>query len=319
MLLRLTIHTVLRHCAVLVGLFVHALSAQALHIYIAFDAKGDPKNASLLDRVERHIKDSFPEATTSVITSLPALAPPTHTDDGDQIIVSLGNESLQWLSQSSFNLSTIAIFINRSSFTEYSQRYFSDGSDGQITAIFSDPSIFRQLALIRALYGNNTIVGYFVRDNTGDIDTIVDYSRQIGLSIKQLRYQNPTVAADLVNDIDVLLLQNNRRLFSRISLDDLLYITYDLNNTGIVGYSSGLVKSGAVATTYHGLDDILGALQKSLRHFVKTGSLPTPSYPETYRLLSNKYVIRSLGISDPQDDKIIDFIDRHDQRKESGR
>ena len=316
MLLRLTIPTVLRYCAVLVGLFVHALSAQALHIYIVFDAKGEPKNASLLDRVEMHIKYRFHESTTSVITSLPAIAPPTHTDDGDQIIVSLGNESLQWLSQSSFNLSTIAIFINRSSFTEYSRRYFSDG---QITAIFSDPSIFRQLALIRALYGNNTTVGYFVRDNTGDIDTIVDYSRQIGLSIKQLRYQNQTVAANLVNGIDVLLLQNDRRLFSRISLDDLLYITYDLNNTGIVGYSSGLVKSGAVATTYHGLDDILGALQKSLHHFVKTGSLPTPSYPETYRLLSNKYVIRSLGISDPQDDKIIDFIDRHHQRKESRR
>jgi ABC-type uncharacterized transport system substrate-binding protein len=287
-----------------VGFLASSLTTNALHVYIAFDAKDNPSNVSLLNNVQSYIKDSFPEATTSTIISSSFI----QSNDKDQIIVSLGNESLQLLSESPPAIPIIAIFVSKVSFVEYSQ---SSVNSDSITAIFSDPSIIKQLALIRILYGDKTNVGYFVSDNDPYIHDVINYSQQLGLSINKLKYKNQAFKPDLLKNIDVLLLQNNKELFKYIPLDDLLYITYDLNNTGVIGYSSGLVKNGAVATTYHTLDDTLKTLKTWLLHFSETGKLLGPAYPETYQLISNKYVIRSLGLSNPSDEKIINYINRY--------
>ena len=310
-ILRSVAQTAILRLLAIIGCLVYSLTVSALDVYIAFDPRGDPNNLSLLNKVENHIRQGFPEATVSTVTSpLPA----TKTDPNDQIIVSLGSESLQQLLKDTPTIPIIAIFISRASFLEHVKSYPDHSS---ITAVFSDPSIIKQLALIRILYGDKIHVGYFANDNDAYIDEVMDYSRQIGLSIDKLAYKDQTPRVDLLKNIDVLLLQNNKTLFQHISLDDLLYITYDLNNTGIVGYSSGLVKSGAVATTYHNLDDILNTLDTSLGEFSETGKLHSPTYPETYQLLSNNYVIRSLGLSKPSDEKIIDYIDQYG-RQENG-
>ena len=292
----------------LTGCLVYSLTASALDIHIAFDPKGDPKNLSLLNKVESHIKQGFPEASISVATlQSPTISP--NPDRNDQIIVSLGSEALQQFSKYSPNIPIIAVFISRTSFLKQVTSYPDHSS---IAAVFSDPSTIKQLALIRALYGDKTRVGYFLDNEDPYIDKIMDYAQQIGLTIDKLIYTYQT-PKELLKNIDVLLLENNQALFHHISLDDLLYTTYDLNNTGIIGYSSGLVKSGAVATTYHALDDILNTLSTSLRQFSKTGELPQSTYPETYQLLFNHYVIRSLGLSKPSNEEIIGYINRHDR------
>ena len=293
----------------LVGCLVHSLTASALDIYIAFDPRDDPNNLSLLNKVEDHIRQDFPEAKISTVTPR---SPTINLNSGrnDQIIVSLGSEALQQLSKYSDKTPIIAVFISRASFLEQVKSFPKHRS---ITAVFSDPSIIKQLALIRALYGGKTRVGYFPDGDDSYVDKVMNYAQQIGLSIDKLTYTYQT-PRELLKNIDVLLLENNKTLFQHISLDDLLYTTYDLNNTGIIGYSSGLVKSGAVATTYHSLDDILNTLGTSLRQFSEAGKLPQPTYPETYQLLSNHYVIRSLGLSKPSDEEIIGYINRHDRK-----
>ena len=308
---------------VLIGCLLYSLTTNALQVYIAFDAKSDPDNLSLLHKVEAYLQEHFPKATISVtdspLTINPNISSNPHaaSSQNDQIIVALGSQSLQQLSQSATSIPIIGLFISKASFFAQLASFEKPASysdNRSITAIFSDPSMIKQLALIRTLYGDKTHVGYFAHDKDPFIDEIMDYAKQIGLSIEKLAYNNQTARAGLLKGVDVLLLQNNKALFNNIPLDDLLYIAYDLNNTGVIGYSSGLVKNGAVATTYYTLDDILNSLATSLDHFSNTGKLPTATYPETYQLLFNPYVIRSLGLGKPSDKVIIDAIDQYSQR-----
>lgn len=265
------------------------------------EESSEPRQLALLNRVEEYVKNNIPQATVSLISS-PLFA---KSNDKERIIVSLGKESLRFLVNVDESIPIISIFVSRASFEENSKLH---SSERRITSIYSDPSIRRQLSLIRILYGKQTKVGLLTENNYPIIKKIKNSSTEIGLSISELNFTKEKINNSFFREIDVLLLQNNRKLFDLIPLDDLIYLSYDLNNTGIIGYSSGMVKSGSIATTYHSLEDILNSLKKHLLQFSEKRTLPEPSYPETYQLIFNEYVMRSLDINKPENEEIFDYI-----------
>ncbi|MCG7883680.1 MAG: hypothetical protein N0C91_13425 [Candidatus Thiodiazotropha endolucinida] len=118
------------------------------------------------------------------------------------------------------------------------------------------------------------------------------------------RFRNPKLAVDELKGTRTLLLQKDKELFDSIPLDTLLVLAYDLNNLGIIGYSSGVVKNGALATTYTSLDDTVKSVADIIREFDSTGKIPVPDYSEYYSVVVNKYVVRSLDIYERDEDAV---------------
>lgn len=223
----------------------------------------------------------------------------------DDIVVALGEGALKEVLRGDGNSPVIGVFISRSS---YADVLSGVSSRRKVTAVYSDPSPKRQIALIKALLGEGASVGVIKSSSTEEeVKQAVITAKELGVRMQVAdiqRFRNPKLAVDELKGTRTLLLQKDKELFDSIPLDTLLVLAYDLNNLGIIGYSSGVVKNGALATTYTSLDDTVKSVADIIREFDSTGKIPVPDYSEYYSVVVNKYVVRSLDIYERDEDAV---------------
>ncbi|MBX2808155.1 MAG: hypothetical protein KTR20_05930 [Cellvibrionaceae bacterium] len=213
----------------------------------------------------------------------------------DNIVIALGNKALDTVNAGSGNSPVIAVFISRSAF-EHSPVHAAARS----TAIFSNPSPKRQMALVKVLFGEGASVGILHSNRIdSDVDDAVAAAKALNISTKVVNFNKDTTVKQLVDalkNVKTLLLIKDRDIFQQLPLETLLLIAYDINDLGIIGYSSGVVNSGALATTYTSLDDTVASLAEFVVALKRNKTLPAPRYARSYSVSVNKYVMRSLGL-----------------------
>ena len=98
-----------------------------------------------------------------------------------------------------------------------------------------------------------------------------------------------------VNSFDVLLAIPDSKIYNTQSMRTILLTTYR-HDQSLIGFSKGMVKAGALATTTVDIADMAGETNRWLRLYLKTNELPKPNYSKKFNVYVNEYVAESLNI-----------------------
>jgi hypothetical protein len=160
-----------------------------------------------------------------------------------------------------------------------------------MTAIYAEPAPADQLKLISLLYRRSARVAAIVADprffaaNLGGAADLYAFAE--GDDINRL--------LNRIAQTEVLLALPDNAVFNAENIRNILLSTYR-HKQAVIGFSSDMVRAGALASTYSSIEDINVQVAETVGHFVATGALPAPQFPRYFRTVVNEGVARSLDI-----------------------
>jgi ABC-type uncharacterized transport system substrate-binding protein len=172
---------------------------------------------------------------------------------------------------------------------------------GHLSSVYIDQPVERSLALLMALMPGKSRIGVIVSpENMGILKTLEREAARRGLildaeMVDDFRAVGPSLRK-VLSDIDVFLLLPDAVVLNGANLKSLLVASYRLR-VPVLGFSPGLVKSGAVAAVFSTPNQIgMHGAGMALR-WLSSGQLPPPQHAAQYSVDINHYVARSLGLS----------------------
>jgi hypothetical protein len=174
------------------------------------------------------------------------------------------------------------------------------------TAVYAEPAPSDQLRLAALLYRRpvrvSTILGFdtaFLRPAL-EVDKVAVLDAG-GEDINRLLNQ--------IAQTDVLLALPDSAVYNTESIRNILLSTYR-HKQGVIGFSSDMVKAGALATTYSEIEDIDTQVAEIASAYVAGGELAPPQFPRYFRTIVNEGVARSLDLQ--VSDEVRSFARRPD-------
>ena len=163
---------------------------------------------------------------------------------------------------------------------------------GAMTAIFAEPAPADQLTLISLLYHRPARVAAIVADPrffAANLAGAADlYAFAEGDDINRL--------LNRIAQTEVLLALPDNAVFNAENIRNILLSTYR-HKQAVIGFSSDMVRAGALASTYSEIEDINVQVAETVAQFVATGALPAPQFPRYFRTVVNEGVARSLDVN----------------------
>jgi len=212
------------------------------------------------------------------------------------LFIAIGFDSFSGLLKKQFNVPIVAVFISRQSY-----RKAIKGVDNltKVSAIFSDPNPYDQIKLAKLLYKKSIDIAVLLSNET-------DFLRpEIARSANEMQTKVLFVNVDDAKNIyktlskvvtyDVLLAVPDAQIYNSESMRTILLTTYR-HDQSLIGFSKGMVKAGALATTTVDVSDVAGETNRWLHRYQKNHRLPEPDYSRKFNVYVNKYVAESLSI-----------------------
>ncbi len=166
-----------------------------------------------------------------------------------------------------------------------------------ITLLWSDPPVARQLNLIRELLPQAKRIGVLYG---GDSSFLVNELRQaaadLGLQVNAQfwpNHQDVRPLHRLLDHSDVLFGLSDHQLYNSSTIKTQLLSSYG-RRIPLIGPTAAFVRAGSLASTYSDLNDWLKSLDQLLDN--DPHHWPTNLYPESFHIMQNLQVGRSLGI-----------------------
>ena len=216
------------------------------------------------------------------------------------LIVTIGTKAANFVSKSGTDIPTLYSLIPSSSFNNIRKTSHS----GNISAIFIDQPITRELALVRAVMPERKNVGVILGRYTSISKPSLS-KRMHAMNLNpNISYATPNnlnrIIEDKLQKIDVLLALPDPSIYNKQSVLAILLSSYR-HRVPIIGYSAAFVKSGAIAAVYSTPSDIGRHIGDEIVKFVLPtgGDLSAPSYPRYFSININQSVASSLNIQMP--------------------
>lgn len=172
-----------------------------------------------------------------------------------------------------------------------------------MTAVYAEPAPSDQLKLIALLYHRPARVAAIVTDPRFFAPTLAGgadvYAFSEGDDINRL--------LNRIAQTEVLLALPDNAVFNAENIRNILLSTYR-HKQAVIGFSSDMVRAGALATTYSDVEDINVQVAETAARFVASGVLPAPQFPRYFRTVVNEGVARSLDVQ--VDGAVRDFARR---------
>ena len=161
-----------------------------------------------------------------------------------------------------------------------------------MTAIYAEPAPADQLALIARLYRRPARVAAIVADPRFFAATLAGaadlYAFAEGDDINRL--------LNRIAQTEVLLALPDNVVFNAENIRNILLSTYR-HKQAVIGFSSDMVRAGALASTYSDIEDINVQVAETAAQFAATGTLPAPQFPRYFQTVINEGVARSLDVN----------------------
>lgn len=180
--------------------------------------------------------------------------------------------------------------------------------DTQISTLFLNQPVERQIALLRAALPDRTKVGFlYTGDSKTDVGVLRDTLAQ--QDIQLIAKSIPAGASlheeltSVLNKSDVLFVSPNNEIYNSNTIRNILLQSYR-QGVPLVGYSEALVKAGALCAAYSTPEQIAAQAGSMALQFIKNKQLPSPQYPRFFSIAVNPDVARSMGITLPSADSL---------------
>jgi len=266
---------------------------------------------SLTDRQsERELaREVLKELRGSTLVLTPLELPPI---SARATYISVGAQSLEALVTSRRSGAVLSLLTTKASFLSLtSGAAAAAAADVNYSAIFVDPNPRDLMRLAVAIFGEDSTFGVMSTTHAAtskqELQTLASELR-VRLLIEELSVDVTSQRADKG---DVLRAQ--RVLASAQALlalpDPGIYLSETIvpivmtglrRNQPIIGFSRGMVASGALATTYTPTPWLVKEVERCLLRLRETGKLCTPQGAKSFAVDINSAVARSLGIQIPE-------------------
>jgi hypothetical protein len=164
---------------------------------------------------------------------------------------------------------------------------------GAISAVYAEPAPADQLRLAALLYRRSPLhVAALLGPDTAFLKPALDGVDVLdagpGDDINRL--------LNRIDQADVLLALPDSAIYNTENFRNILLSTYR-RKQGVIGFSSDMVKAGALATTYSDIEDIDAQVAEIAASYVAGGELAAPQFPHYFRTAVNEGVARSLEVN----------------------
>jgi ABC-type uncharacterized transport system substrate-binding protein len=217
---------------------------------------------------------------------------------GPAVYVTVGATALQNFVDAGVVAPVVATFLSNDAFTRIKVRLLGDRRFDLMTAIYAEAAPASQLQLVRALYGRRVLVGVLLGMGTAHIRPLIEAaSKATGLDV-DVRVVAPSDnilrSFAAMRDVRALLTVPDRDLYTPETARYLLESSYR-RNVGVIGFSTDLVRAGALATAYSSIDDVTAQLP-SVVEAAGQGRIPAAGYPNYWRIDINERIAQSLSL-----------------------
>ena len=221
--------------------------------------------------------------------------PAPHQLPADTRLILLDPASLDWRLQDQRGPPTLALRISR----VQARERLGEQHPAQLSLLWNDPSLVRQLRLIRAVLPQARRIGVlYSRNSEFLLPETRQAARALGLQIIAQRWDDPydnRALQTLLNDSEVLLGLDDPALYNPSTAKSLLLSSY-ARQQALIGPTASFVRAGSLASTYSDEQDWLQIIDNLLDR--PPARWPRAQYPQRFKVLSNPQVARSLGIED---------------------
>lgn len=179
---------------------------------------------------------------------------------------------------------------------------------GKLAFVYIDQPVERSLALLETLLPQRKRIGVIISAGNGELLKIMEKeAEQRGLTLNASMVADTTEVGPSLRRVlaesDVFLLLPDAVVLSGANLQSILLASYR-SRLPVIGFSPGLVKSGAVAAVFSSPAQIGWQGGGMARRWLASGSLPNSQYAGQFSININSYVARSLGLSLPPEKEV---------------
>lgn len=260
----------------------------------SFQLVSTKKNQAFVNQLKKQLQgiDSNHQLSVGSLESLP---PPIK----NTIYVSIGKQALTTL-LSNKNFEKAPIIAALISSRDYYIATQTTGRKEHISAIFSDPSPYFQLQLIRQFQADAKFAFIYDQQNEYLLKPISAHATNLGfkapyfINREEFTNLNNLLNDRALSDVDFVLATPNPNLYKRENTKNIIF-TLLSRKQALIGYSSGWVKSGGLATVYSPKDDIVRSLSEHLQRVESPEVLPAAAHPSFFKVELNKNIMKLLN------------------------
>lgn len=247
------------------------------------------------------------DATRAVVRSLLVRFPAAKSSSaletlsgrhGPAVYITVGATAFQNFIDAGVAAPVVATFLSNDAYTRIKAKLQGDRRLDNVTAIFAEAAPASQLQLVRALYGRRVTVGVLLGAGTAHVRPMFEAAAKAADLELEARIVAPkdnilrTFAS--MREVRALVTVPDRDLYTPESARYLLESAYR-RNVGVIGFSTDLVRAGALATAFSSVDDITAQLP-GVVEAAAAGHVPQASYPVFWRVDINDRIAQSLSL-----------------------
>lgn len=269
-------------------------------VYIAKAEKLGPKQEEIIRTFKSYLDSALGQSYSVSYLTVDKAA---DLMDEKAVVVTLGKSGLEAVANGKGRAPVIATFLSDSSY-----EWVEIKSSRHVTAIFSNPNPAFQVALLKSFYGDAASFAFFTTSGKSRQEMLLRQAAERlnvpYIHIEEVETRSFRSQFEEAKGKKAIILIDDDDLYKRVSLEKFLTFGYDVNNMGIIGYSSRIVKSGGLATTYSSEEDIAKTLADFIKSLENSSILPERDYSTYFSVEINKYVARSLDLPERSESEV---------------
>ena len=229
-------------------------------------------------------------------------------EDNDSIHLVVGTSALERINNSVLKGIILTILVDKETI-EHAKKI---NTNNRLYAIYSDPNIYNQISLIQTIMGNDVVINIISSDVSCENFSANTHTTIVTHVVKNSDQVN-RVLKDIENDEAILFVPDST-IVNKHSYRNILLTTY---RRGIptFGYTTRMVKSGALATIYHTLDNYVAEAITWIKA-VNEGKPSKSTYVETFEIAINQPVAKSFSMDVIGGEPLKEIISRARSRNE---
>lgn len=225
------------------------------------------------------------------------------------LYIALGQEALIALNKQNVKATVLSAMITSNQWN----KFIAENQNSSFSAIFYDPDPVKQLILAKIVSPIVKSVGILLSEdyllNQNSLNSIAN---KIGITInlKINRDLNNFYRdyAEISDRSNTLLLLPDKNIYNQNSIPKAILTSYRQGKF-IIGYSKGMVRSGAIASTYTSASDYTKDLIETVDEMLENQDIELVRFSKYYSVETNTDVAKSLGLILQNNNTIKSLID----------
>ena len=224
-------------------------------------------------------------------------------------VVTIGRAATTRVHNTNPSISVLALFSETAFINELASQF-----PGQISGIPYDVPLLRQALTGKAILPQATRIALLATEESAShYDRLLQELPAYGMEARVFMVENsddliPTLVRALGYG-DFLLAAPDTAIYNSRTIKHILLTAYRRNMI-VIGPTQAYVKAGSLASAYTPYPAMAELAARFLENYFTDGSFPPPAYPDSYGVVTNNQVARSLNIPIPDKSEIGEMVQK---------